>query len=107
MAKTKNEDLTPLEIGALNTESVEKQESELFNKSKEEEKQEETINTESVEIKIDYPTDNVISNTNDVQFLVKYPSDYVGKKWFKDGVTIITSKESAAKFVNQKIGKIL
>lgn len=105
MAKTKNEDLTPLEIEALNTESVEKQGLGLFTESKEEEKQEEIVNTESVEI--NYPTDNVVSNSNDVKFLVKYPSDYVGKKWFKDGAVITTSKESANKFLNQKIGKVL
>jgi hypothetical protein len=131
MAKTKNEDLTPLEIEALNTESVEKQGLGLFTESKEEVKQEETVNTESVEkqglglfteskeevkqeetvntesVEINYPTDNVVSNSNDVKFLVKYPSDYVGKKWFKDGAVITTSKESANKFLNQKIGKVL
>ena len=51
--------------------------------------------------------ETIIKNESDVNFEYNYPSDFKGKKWFKDGHVSIISKESADLFVKQGIGKII
>lgn len=58
-------------------------------------------------IEVIFKTEQPIINNNDVLVEINYPVDFVGKKWFKNGDIITTSKESAELFKSQKIGKII
>lgn len=42
-----------------------------------------------------------------VKFKIKYPKDYKGKKYHKDGDIVEVSEESAAIFTERKIGKVV
>lgn len=68
-----------------------------------------TVNSEVSTMKfveINFETKNtIVTNPNDVTFIVEYSKEYKGKKTMPQGEVII-SKESAEIFISRGMGKI-
>lgn len=64
------------------------------------------VNSTMKFVEINFETKNsIVTNPNDVTFIVEYSKEYKGKKTMPEGEVII-SKESAEIFISRGMGKI-